>query len=351
MAESIFSYNQGSQDYTGEVLDDILTYTVKENQTYKEGLIHIKPGIQKRYTLPLMQVGQIIQDHKATPDQSVGNVEFTHRHLEPNDFMIYVEFNPRDFEEYYKRFQPTGGLIFRTLDPMVQAKMLREILSKKDCYLDHAIWCAAKGETKAKITANNPEESVLEIGGDDEAGPMKYFDGAIARLLANGAASESSEDAKGGKFIAAGTGTFETGEAVNKELYNMWRAVPKQLRRSPDLQILMDFNTWDIYDQWLSEKSSKYTDNRQENEYRFRGKRIIPMVSFPEHTIIIGKFNGSRTSNLWMGVDYANDENVLVIDKLQANSELYFLKMLLKMDVNIVRPAEIVAHLPYRYAN
>lgn len=82
----------------------------------------------------------------------------------------------------------------------------------------------------------------------------------------------------------------------------------------------------------------------------FRGKRIIPMVALPEDTIIIGQFTTGVDSNLWMGVDYANDENVLQIDKLQNNSELYFFKMLLKMDVNIVKPAEIVAHLPFTYA-
>lgn len=82
----------------------------------------------------------------------------------------------------------------------------------------------------------------------------------------------------------------------------------------------------------------------------FRGKRIVPMTALPEDTIIIGCFTTGQDSNLWMGVDYANDENVLQIEKKQANSELYFFKMLLKMDVNIVKPAEIVAHLPFTYA-
>ena len=50
-----------------------------------------------------------------------------------------------------------------------------------------------------------------------------------------------------------------------------------------------------------------------------------------------------------MGVDYAKDENVLQVDTLQHNSELAFFKMLLKMDVNIVKPSEIVAHLPFTY--
>ena len=93
----------------------------------------------------------------------------------------------------------------------------------------------------------------------------------------------------------------------------------------------------------------KYNDNRTENEHRFQGKRIIPMVALPDDTIIMGCFTTGVDSNLWMGVDYANDENVLQVEKLQNNSELYFFKMLIKMDVNIVRPSEITAHIPFKY--
>lgn len=343
-----FTFNQGAQDYRGEVLNHILTYAIQENETYKEGLIHIKSGIQKRYALPLLQSGTIIQDHLATPTTSVGEFNWTQRTLEPNDFMVYIEFNPRDYEEYYKEFQPVNNLLFRELDPTVQAAMLQQVLKKKEAYIDHAIWCAATATEKAKITAT--VESTLSIGADDEAGPMKYFNGAIARLLANGAAAADSEDALGGKFTLAGTGALSTGAAIETELYNMWRACPKQIRKTPGLTFLMDYNTWDIYDQYLSDKTYKYTDNRDENQHRFRGKRIIPLVSLPESTIILGKFTSDVDSNLWMGVDYASDQNVLQVEKLQANSELWFMKMILKMDVNVVKPAEIVAHLPYTYA-
>jgi hypothetical protein len=48
-----------------------------------------------------------------------------------------------------------------------------------------------------------------------------------------------------------------------------------------------------------------------------------------------------------MAVDYASDENVLQIEKWRPDSELYFFKMLLKIDVNIVRPGEIVIWTPY----
>lgn len=344
-----FTFNAGQTNYTGEVLEDLLTYTAQENETYKEGLIHIKSGIQKKYALPSVQLGEIIQDHVATPDstKSKGQYVFAERYLEPNDFMIYFEFNPRDLEQYYKPFQPNGNLVFRELDPKVQATMIRLLMESKAEYINHAIWCAATTTTKANLYAGNGKS--LEIGSDDAAGPMKYFDGALARLLANSAADASSEDAKCGKCTIAGTGAFASGQAVETELFNMWQTLPPKVRKKQGLVILMDYNSWDMYNQYVSSKTFKYNDNRQENQHLFQGKRIIPMVALPEDTIVMGVFTTGMDSNLWMGVDYANDENVLQVEKLQANSELYFFKMLLKMDINVVRPKEIIAHIPATY--
>lgn len=343
----------GATNYTGEVLEDLLSYTAQENETYKEGLIHIKAGIQKKYTLPAISLGSIIQDHKATPDSSKGDYDFTERYLEPNDFMIYIEFNPRDFEKYYKFTQSGGNLVFRELDPKVQATMIRLLLEKKMEYINSAIWNSALAADKAKVkdmAAGGAGTATTIIGADDEAGPQKYFNGAIVRMLINAAAKPDTDEAKGGQIIKAGTGAFADGKAVEAELYAMWKVTPPKVRKKAGLVILMDYATWDKYDEYVSSKEYKYTDNRQENQHMFRGKRIIPMTALPENTIIIGCFTTGADSNLWMGVDYANDEDVLQVDKLQNNSELYFFKMLIKMDVNIVKPAEIVAHLPFSYS-
>ena len=43
------SVNFAQNTYSGEVLNDLLTYTAQGNDTYKEGLIHIKSGIQFKY--------------------------------------------------------------------------------------------------------------------------------------------------------------------------------------------------------------------------------------------------------------------------------------------------------------
>ena len=136
--------------YAGEVLEDLLVYTAQGNDTYREGLIHIKPGVQKKFTLPHVSLGKIIQDNVPTPTSDNGKegadgmnqYTFSERYLEPQDFMVYLEFNPRDFEEYWRPFQPTGELIFRELDPKVQATMLHLLIDRKDEYLGFKEgWC------------------------------------------------------------------------------------------------------------------------------------------------------------------------------------------------------------------
>lgn len=342
------AYNFKDNQYSGELLEDLLTYTAQENETYKEGLIHIKTGIQMKYTLPLIQLGKIIQDHVATPnsDQSgndTGKYNFTERYLEPQDFMVYFEFNPRDFEKYYKPFQPNGNLVFRTLDPKIQAVMVRLLMEHKAEYIDSAIWQSVKPADKGNLTT----PSGFDVMGDDhEYGPQKYFNGAIYRILANAAGIDGAKDDK--KVMIAGNTTFGgDGAKVEAALRAIWKKTPVKLRKKANMVFLMDQESWDAYDTYLTDKTVKYADNTEMNAYKFKGKKILPMGSIPQDTIIFGIFTTGMDSNLWMGVDYANDENVLQIEKLQANSELYFFKMLLKMDVNIVRPGEITIWTPY----
>lgn len=336
--------------YSGEFLEDLLVYTASENETYKEGLIHIKTGVQMKYTLPLVQLGKIIQDHVATPnsDQSgndTGKYKFTERTLEPQDFMVYFEFNPRDFEKYYKWFQPDGNLVFRTLDPKIQSTMIRLLMENKNEYLDCSIWMSAKGGASTSKITTPAGDDYDDVGGEVEAGPMKYFDGAIKRILDNNIGLDGDKDPK--KCVVAGTTAFSKGEDVESALRTMWRKTPTKIRKKASFVFIMDQNSWDMYDQYLTDKTVKYTDNTTMNEYRFKGKRIITLNALPKDTIVAGVFTNGMDSNLWMAVDYASDENVLQIDKLQANSELYFFKMLLKVDVNIVRPGEIVIWTPY----
>jgi hypothetical protein len=345
--------NYAGNSYSGEVLTDLLVYTAHGNDTYEEGLIHIKPGIQKKFVLPHVNLGKIIQDNKPTPTATEGakgadgHNEYTHseRYLEPQDFMVYLEFNPRDFEEYWKPFQPDGELIFRELDPKVQATMLHLLIDRKDQYLGDCIWSSKKGGPDAAISSDSATNTVL--GGDSEAGPMKYFDGFVSRVIANLNTTDANEKATG-QVILAGNTAMTTGQQIESALYSMFRKCPKNLRKSKKLVYVMGWDLWDLYDQYLSSKDVKYTENADVNKYRFKGKRIVVINGITEQTIALGKFTTGMDSCLWMGVDYATDQESVKVERLQANSELYFFQMRMKVDVNIVLPSEIVVWTTYK---
>jgi len=365
------SVNFISNSYNGEVLEDLLTYTAQGNDTFDKGLIHIEPGIQYKKTLPHIQLGKIVQDRKATPisgdtankpggvsADSLGTYKITERWLEPKDFMIYLEFNPRDYEQYWRPFQPEGPLVFRELDPKVQAKMLRLLIQGKNEYVGSAIWNSAL--TAATVTS--PAGQTV-IGGEHEYGTMKYFDGAIKRMLYN-ASIDGSTTAKynalsdaeknevdGGQVNIVGTTALTTGEQVEAALYAIWKAVPARLRTNKNLRYATSYDVWTLYDEYLSSKTVKYTDNTKENVLQFKGKAVIPVVGVPENTIVLAVFSRDLDSNLWMGVDYSADYDAIKVEPLQANSELYFFKMNLKMDVNIVKPREIFLWTNYTAAS
>ena len=352
--------NYAGNTYAGEVLEDLLVYAAHGNDTYKEGLIHIVPGIQKKKVLPHIMLGQIIQDNQATPTSTHGGnssgnfnqYKLSERYLEPADFMVYLEFNPRDFEDYWRPFQPTGKLVFRELDPKVQAVMLHLLLDRKDQYIGDAIWCSRKGGYNAAFVSDSTEN--VTLGGSSDAGPMKYFDGAVMRVINNMLShlaadptdAEKNENASG-KFVIAGNTALETGAQVEAALKAMHKACPKNIRKSRNLVYVMGYEAWDLYDAYLTAKDVKYTENADENKTRYKGHDIKVISGIPENTIFLGRFTQDENSNLWMGVDYATDEESVKVEPLQANSELYFFQMRMKMDVNFVLPSEVVVWTTY----
>lgn len=210
-----------------------------------------------------------------------------------------------------------------------------------------------KGGIDANITA---PAGATTLGGASAAGPMKYFDGALARILANlkAQAATAPTDADknelaSGKVVLAGSTAFSTGKDVEDALYAIWKKTPSNIRKSKKLKFVMGWDTWDLYDQYLTtQKDYKYVENPDVNKRTFKGKEIVVIDGIPESTIFFGKFSTDQDSCLWMAIDYSTDEESVKVERLQANSEMYFFQMRLKMDVNLVRPGEIIVWTPYK---
>ena len=104
MAEAL---NIQDTTWSGPAASYMITRAVVGADTIEKGVIYVEDGIKKKKTIPRIEVSNFMQRRSATP-VSQGDVVVDGRVLEPQDLMLYYEFNPRDFEAHFyaEQLQP-----------------------------------------------------------------------------------------------------------------------------------------------------------------------------------------------------------------------------------------------------
>lgn len=295
-------------NYSGEVLEHILTLATTTNELVGRGLIMVIPGIHKALSIPRIRSGKMLQKRKENPQlsDSKGDFAYSEKKLEPHDMMAFTTFNPRAFEYIWREYQPKGDLVFSELPPQIQSVLLGELLKQVEKELGYQY-----------------------INGE-------YEEGNNDALLMNGILTQAAKDTDVVKVKTAGT----TMRARLRELY---KAIPKALRNDKNLRILMSVADFDTYDEELTDLHVKGQDDTEVNKKRYKGITIEVLSDFPEGLIVATPCSSGVDGNLFAAVNLQDDENVVQIDKWANASEIYFFKMLMKADTNIGFGDEFIA--------
>lgn len=292
-------------NYSGEVLEEILTRAILGNEVAEHGLMHIEPGVHKKFSIPRLKVGQMLQKRKATPTETdaKGDAAYSERTLEPKDFMAFTTFNPRSFEAIWRPFQPKGNLVFSQLPPDVQSKLLSEINKQVDYELGWHL-----------------------INGKEGDGDTELFDGLVKRI---------TEDPDRVQVTTEATTIVERLQALRAK-------IPMTLRRNPGLRIIMSQADADKYDEELTSQDFKGSNWTDTNPQRFKGIAIEALAEWPEGLIVATVCGTGIGTNLWGACNLVDDPDAIMIDRLTNTSELYFLKILMKMDTQVAFGEELV---------
>lgn len=288
-------------NYNGEVLERILTTATTRNELVEKGLIMVIPGVEKKISVPRLKVGKMLQKHKPDPDKedAKGDFNYSEQELNPHDFMAFTVFNPRTFEQIWRKWQPKGNLVFAELPPEGQNALLDSLSRQLQFELG---WHYVNGE-------------YVENGTDDQ--------------LMNGILTAA---AKTDDYIFV-DGADQT-KMIGK-LKKIRAAIPKAIRENPNLRIIMSVEDFDKYDDELTERESKNASETEVNRKRFKGITIETVASWPEGVIVATLCSLDADGNLFAAVNLQNDESVILIDKLTNSGESYFFKLLMKADTNI----------------
>lgn len=286
-------------NYGGEFVNRLLTLLVTGNELFERGLVHIEENIGDKLSLPRMRLSKVLQKRVEQPTSanSKGEFRIDERVLAPKDTMVYTEFNPRLFEKFWKPFQPTGELVFRELPSNVQEQMLLELVK------------TAKHELGWHL-----------IRGVEGTGEEEFFNGILTRIGADPdtiRTTKPSEDSMLGRLRA------------------VWQKVPAALRNDPNFCFLMSAGDFDRYDDEITD-STKGADPTSQNALRFKGKRIVGLADWPDDVIVATTASLDLDSNLWVACNLASDAEAIKVDRVTNAGELFFFKMLMKVDTNIV---------------
>jgi hypothetical protein len=292
--------------YAGEVLETLLVKATTNNELVRRGLIHVEPNVQKAFYIPRLKTGKFLQKRKEQPEDgdSKGEFNIDERKLEPVDFMAFTTFNPRSFEKFWRKWQPTGNLVFSELPAEAQSAFLQELGKVVDFELG---WHFING------TAGDGDE--------------QFFNGILTRILADAdvVKADVSEDSS---MIAR----FRT----------VYRQIPKALRRHPGLRLLVSVEDFDTYDNELTDLHHKGADPTTTNVSRFKNIPIEPLADWPEGVVVATIATMDIDSNLWAAVNLSDDFECVKIDRLTNAGERYFFKMLMKADTNVAFGEHVV---------
>ncbi len=293
-------------NYSGEVLNAILTKAATGNEMVERGMIRMEPGISTKFSIPRMKMGKTLQKRKETPTatDAKGDAEYSERVLEPKDFMAFATFNPRTFEAIWRPFQPTGNLVFAQLPSEVQNKLLEELNKTVDYELG---WHLINGDYQ-------------------ETGDDHLFNGFVYRI-------EHDDD----KVEVKSTQTTMVGK-----LQDIRKKIPVWMRNNPRLRIIMSVGDSDKYDEELTSQEFKGSDWTDTNVSRFKGIQIEALAEWPDDFIVATLCGMDLGTNLWAGCNLVDDPDVILIDRLTNTSEVYFIKILMKMDTNTAFGEELV---------
>lgn len=304
--------------YAGEAASQFIVKAITSNDTIGGGNAYVKDGIKKKFTIPRWDSDyeSLIQDRQATPT-SKGTMTVTGQVIDPADYMIYMEFNPRDFEDQWFATQLDPTLIDRSLPYSAESVVVQGVMQRHQKFMNKIMW----------------------TGNTTLAAPSiyRYFDGWLTK------ASDSTTTNK------VASPTTLTASNIQAELLKGRALLPEALRFDPNMKIYLSYNTYDLYQQSLVDLTYKGPDAStlaaNATSTRFWGAEVVRIADFAANTYVYAKGMATTESNLWVGMNSVADEG-LVLRQLQANSELWFVKMLMKLDVNFGWDEEIVYYGP-----
>lgn len=239
----------------------------------------MKTGIAKK-----SQLDRIKHTEDPFEDYVTGNPGFgsgsskERRDIEPQKMTLSGTFQPDEWLDDWKEYQPNGTLTAMMMNPRFQAIILNLALQAGWTQLAKLFW-----------------QGDLGAGG---ASPLRFFDGIVTKLIA-----DSDTDVT---FVTP-AGVITQANIVDR-LVDMYSAIPDKFLKNPNYRIATSFEDFKLLQLFNNDAKKTTVGVLDENiKNLFLSKRIVPYLGLPKDHLIGSINTGMPESNFVFGTYFALD--------------------------------------------
>lgn len=288
--------------------------------TVEKGIVYVDDGIKKSKTIGTVDFSNPLQQRTATPTTG-GTFTIAGRVLTPQDVMVYAEFNPRDFEQHWLAEELSPTLLARELPVTAENYMMQIGLDRAMEQNENGLWMGSTTYTAAIGSSGN--------------GQIKFYDGFLKKMVNDSAVLKVASPLPL-SAAASSVSVYNIADAFDALLTlcaTNKKALLSSSKRYDRMKFLVSIGTEQIYQTFLTTTLTFKGNNTTEAGInKYKGYSVVPLAGLADDTIVFTNSTDGPESNLHVGMN-STEDNTLELMRLQNNSELYFLKGLMKYDV------------------
>jgi hypothetical protein len=306
----------------------VLARALTGNVFVEKNLAYMNEGDKDGYNAYKHDIKNVLRARSADPASSVSNTS-QKQAFKRNLVVVesYETFDPADYHQHWREYQPEGAFQWEGLPAEVQATL-------------EELFLGTSAEATEDELTNGDGTLITGLIAQLESNALTELQGAAAtptQVVNNTAIAYRRH---GGSTTAA---VALTTDNIFETLEELIKGQTKAMRKRAGRKFMVSHGTADLIKEAQRLKLNfKGVDVTEEGNLRYAGYDIIENPSFPDNTILLASMTGDmKTDAIQLGTSMSSDFNNLEVQRTSNFGRTWGMLLTFAIDIFVVRPEEV----------
>lgn len=309
----------------------ILTRALTENVFVQMNLAFMNEGDKDGYNVYKHDIANTLRARTANPATSASNThqkQATFRQLTHMETM--ETFDPADYHNYWREYQPEGALQWEKLPSKVQFTLEELFLGHTAQAVEELLTNGGAGDPLLGIIYQLQDDDLTDLAGAEPTPTQVVQNTHICFRAFNGGTGDRA-------------GVALTSQNIFSKMEILIKNQNRSMRKRPNKKFMMSSAAIDLVrEAQRLELNHKGVDVTEAGIMRYAGYEIVENTSFPTNDILFASMGGDMKHDaIQMGSSLSSDFNNVTVDRLSNFGREYGMCLSFALDIYLVRPEEV----------